>query len=860
MRLPLSWLKEFVEVRTSAEKLAELLTLSGSEVEKIHRPVKLNKVIVGEIVAIEKHPNADRLRVAVVQTGEGSPSINSGHDVRRIVCGAPNIKGGQRVAVALPGAVLAGGVKLERRDVRGVVSEGMICAEDELGIGSEHAGILVLPADAPLGVPVADVLGLNDTVFDLDITPNRGDCFSIRGLAREIAALTGRSIKYKVFSIKGVNARSLDSARDDKKAARDDEMGYRLSVRVDDKKACPLYFARLIEGVKIGSSPFLIQQRLAAVGLRPINAAVDIANYVMMELGQPLHAFDAKALASNAKSQILNSKSKINPKSKEAKPIELVVRMAKCGETLELLDGKMYELEPEDLVIAALRQSSGDNVSGSGNDGKADDLAGVMGGQSSGTTKDTTALVLEAAIFDPVQIRRTHKRLGLRTEAAIRFEKKVDPVAVEEALNCATALILEHCGGCVQQTVKVGQLPKLRSAITVSPERVAAKIGAEVSAVKQRRILTLLGFGVDAQGQKDAEAKLLPRSLASASKGQMSIVAPSWRHDIEGEHDLVEEVGRMLPLNSLEATHMRATAAAPKENIVTASERQTRAAFLQYGFDEVLTYSFYGALSAERMGLPVAEHFQLENPLNPSQEYLRASLLPNLLGAAAKNSGLGLEPKIFEIGKIFLKARDPSTRFGMTKKGGVGMTSSVSGVHEELRVAAVCEVTNENVRRLKGALASCGLTGSVRVLDRTFAAAWKLRTPMAVVELVLDAYQELNPEAKLLGRSLASALSTVTRFAALPAFPVVRRDLSIVVPKTVAYAQVKKAFRNSEGITVSAELFEVFEGKPLQPGMKGLAFHLTYRAPDRTLTAAEVDSLHAKLVETLEQSVHASVR
>ncbi len=783
MKLPLSWLKEFVDVRVSSEKLAELLTLSGSEVEKIHHPLKLEKVIVGEIVAIEKHPNADRLKVAVVRTDQGSPSTSSGRQLR-IVCGAPNIKVGQRVPVALPGAVLASGTKIAQREVRGEVSHGMLCGESELGIGSNATDITILPADAPLGAPVASVLGLDDTVFDLDITPNRGDCFSIRGLAREVAALTRQKIQIpkSQFQIKS----QVSSPK----------AGTILNVRVEDKKACPLYFARLIEGVKIGSSPLVMQQRLAAAGLRPINAAVDIANYVMMELGQPMHAFDAERLISGSASTSLSTSSR---------EIKLVVRRAKRGESLELLDGKTYELAPEDLVIAA-----GD---------RADDLAGVMGGQRSGTTKDTTALVLEAAIFDPVQIRRTYKRLGLRTEAAIRFEKKVDPAAVEEALNRATALLLEHCGGTVKQTVQVGALPKAPRPILASAERIAATIGAKVSAAKQQQFLRALGFSVKIQDTR------------------YKIQAPSWRHDIEGEHDIVKEIGRILPLNALAPTHLLAGAAVPPTSPGHMAVRRMRTSFLEYGFDEVLLYSFYGALAVERMGLKLADHLRLANPLSPQQEYLRASLLPNLLESVAKNAALGIEPNLFEIGKVFMKAGDPSTR--------LRMTSGLSGVREELRVAAATRDTPEGVRALKGALASSGIDTSLAVLSKAQAAVWKIRTGLVVVEAVI------RPK---------TGSRTHQTFQSLPAFPDVRRDLSLMVPTHVSYEQIASQFSTASGLALSWELFEVFEGKPLAPGTKSFGFHLTYRALDRTLTAEEVDRAHRALVGKLTAAVGATLR
>ena len=805
MRLPLSWLKDFVDVKVSTEKLAELLTLSGSEVEKIHRPVKLDRVIVGEVLSMQKHPNADKLQLVTVRVAEGSSDIRSEQTMLSIVCGAFNMKVGDKVPVALVGAVLPGGVTIARREVRGVVSDGMLCGAEEIGVESPAVGkmIHILPKDAVVGSAVADVLGGADTVFDLDITPNRGDCLSIRGLAREVAALTGRGMKNKELRIKGTKPRFqiLPPQRDPALAVANPK--FSLAARVEDKKACPLYYARLIEGVSVGEAPLVMRQRLAAVGIRSINAAVDIANYVMMEIGQPLHVFDAAKIATKTESRIQNLE------FRGERRIELVVRRAKRGESLKLLDGKTYELHSDDLVIAAGK--------------RVDDVAGVMGGEESGTTHETKAIVLEAAIFDPVTIRRTWKRHGIRTEAAIRFEKRVDPGAVEAALDRATALLLQYVGGTVVKTVKVGSAPKAAKPILVSPEVIAATIGTNISAAKQKQIFTALGFRVlnsSARGGSAFGGKFQPPNSS------LTITAPSWRHDIEGPHDLVEEVGRLLPYNDLVPTQLVARVAPPAQSSVLLSTREARLAFLRYGFDELVLYSFYGVSAIERSNLKLADHMRVDNPLSANQEYLRSSLLPQLLDAAARNAGMGIEPKVFEVGTVFSKGSDGS-------------------VHESLHVAAVAPATTEYLRDLKAVGTALGVKlWDIQVLGKDEAARFKLRMPVAVVEADCST---LSQEKR-------------TQFVSLALYPPVLRDLAVVVPYKTAFSRVASCIRATGDLAVDFELFDIYEGKGVPEGMKSFALHLRYSSAARTLTSADIDQAHTAIIAHLERDLGARVR
>ncbi|MEK7130363.1 MAG: phenylalanine--tRNA ligase subunit beta, partial [Patescibacteria group bacterium] len=521
MKLPLSWLQDFTYIKKiSAEKIADGLTLSGSEAEHIDRRTpdelaRFDKVVVGQILEIQKHPNADKLQVATVRISQ-LVSRNSQlkiQDTRSkiqdltIVCGAPNIAVGQKVPVALIGAELPNGMLIERRKIRDVESEGMLCSAKELGLAEDAAGIYILSQDARVGESLIKTLGLDEIVFDLDITPNRGDCLSMRGLAREVSALFKKSLlPIPPFLL----SRPLRGKT--QKSTRKDAEKIDLEVRVEDKKLCSKYSAHIVYDVKVGESPQWMKNRLMSVGIRPINNIVDITNYVMMELGQPLHAFDADKLSADERKMPPPQSSPLGRGKGEgvARSKQIVVRKAKNGERIIALDNKIYELTQEMLVIADAEKPIA--------------IAGIMGGRDSSVDNNTKTIILEAAQFDPAAVRKTSKALNLKSDSSYRFERGIDSLRVEQALGRTVELIEQIAGGRRDPKLyDIGKTPKPRS-IKTSAGFISNRLGKEISNNETKQILASLGF-----------------TLLTTNYKLLAIQVPSWRNDIQIPEDIVEE-------------------------------------------------------------------------------------------------------------------------------------------------------------------------------------------------------------------------------------------------------------------------------------------------------------------------------
>lgn len=570
MKIEKSWLKDYVSKELPNSRLVEIFTLAGLEIDNLHSSIDQN-IIIGKIVKIEKHPNADKLQIA---------QVNDGTEIHQIVCGAKNIAEGQIVPLALPGSKLFSG-EIKSTEIRGIRSDGMLCSQSELGIGEDHSGIFILPADYILGKPLADYIQ-SDTVFDLDITPNRGDCLSHIGVAREIAAFENLSVKKEPISLTKTTSTHCSE---------------KISINIENKELCPQYLARVITGVKIGPSPKWLQDRLIACGAKPINNVVDVTNYILLDLGHPMHAFDWNKI-SGAK---------------------ITVRNAKKNEDIVTLDGEIRNLTPEILVIA--------------DEEKAIAVAGIMGGKNSEVDAMTETVVLEAAQFDQRSIRKSAKNLKLSTEASYRFERGIDSGSIEYAINKAAELITKISGGKIMQGIVQSGNKAEKISIEIPYNKIASLLGIEISEERINQILKLLGFVI---------------------VGNQATV-PSWRHDVKIWQDLAEEIGRVIGYDKIKPISIENTKKAKKTEyylIETVKDKLVDA-----GFSETINYPFLSESDILAAKLNSKNLLEVANPMQPENKYLRNSLIPGLLKNIAKNPTFD-QILLFEIGHIYKKSNE----------------------------------------------------------------------------------------------------------------------------------------------------------------------------------------------------------
>ena len=793
MRVPLDWLAEYVELRLLPEQLAHRLSMAGAEVESIERSGgDWEQIVVGRVLEVAPHPNADRLRLAQVDYGEAEPQT--------VVCGAPNLAQGQTIAFAQVGAQLRDPQtrelrKLRRSKIRGVESRGMICSERELGISDEHEGILVLDDDAPPGAALADVLG--ETALEIKPTPNRPDHFSVLGIAREVAALTGGAVR--------------EPAED--YAETGPPVGERTSVTIEDAVGCPRYTAILIEGVNVGPSPEWLQRAVSSAGMRPINNVVDVTNYVLMEYGQPLHAFDQARLREG----------------------RIVVRRARAGETLHLLDGALLELSEADLVIADAERPVA--------------LAGIMGGAESEVGEATTTVLLETATFEAGTIRRSAARHKLRTEASLRFEKALNPELALRAARRAARLIIETAGGSACAGVE-DQYPGRVHApqITVSVERIRQILGIEPPVERVRGLLSALGV----------PNRWLPPNRYAVS-------CPPWRSDIRIDDDVVEEIGRIIGYDELPAAPLAGGLPEPERDPQRLFAERLRDVVSALGFHEVISY----ATAAAEEQPP--EALRLENPMNAEQDRLRNTLRPGLLRTLARNRSAQRDAvQLFQLGKVW------HPRPGELPDEPVMLALAMSG-------ATAASVHGEASRPLdffdaKGALEriaeGIGAQFEVRAHDGTdtdFVAGQSadlsiggqavgrlgLVAPALVERFNLDSRTWLID---LAVAPLAEAAAEADRAAAtLSPFPPAVEDLALIVDADQPAGEIAAAI-SDQPLVESATLFDVYEGDPVPPGRKSLAWRVVYRAPDRTLQERDVGRARNGIVRRLERQFRAQLR
>jgi phenylalanyl-tRNA synthetase beta chain len=808
MRVPLSWLRECASAEASTAAIAERLTLAGLAVDAIESVgPDLSAVRVGFVREREKHPNADRLSLCRVELG---PDVNGGEPVE-IVCGAPNVAAGQKVAVALPGGTLPDGRTLERSKIRGVISNGMICSARELGFGDEHEGILVLDPAAPIGAPVGELLGVGDVVLDLELTPNRGDCASILGVAREVRALFGGALRIPAH----------DVAEQGPAAAR------ALRIAIDDADGCSHYVGRIVRGVRIGPSPDWVRRRLEAAGMRAIHNVVDVTNLVMLELGQPLHAFDLAAIRGG----------------------EVRVRAAQPGERLRTLDGQERALAPEDVVIA-------DGARGIA-------IAGVMGGADTEVRSETTAILIESARFASGRIRRTARRLGLRSEASYRFERGVDPDGVRRAADRAARLLVEIAGGVVDQ----GAI-EVRSGPPPAPATIA------LDAARVNRLLgTALGGGEIA-----ALLERLEIRVAREAGDRLVCTPPPHRNDLAIAEDLVEEVARLHGYDRIEPTLPEARLlpvhAPPARALVDAA----RTALAGAGLVEAVMLSFFDAGDLDRLDLSLDDRrrrtVRVLNPVNEDESRLRTTLVPSLLRAARQNLARRVpRVRLFETARVFFSDGDsadglPAECLRLAIVLTQGERASVwdaerpaplffeaKGLAErlliELGVTPWFRAEGGEPYLLPGASVQIGAgertIGAAGELHPDAAAAFELDAPCAVVELDLDALA-------LLPRSPA-------RYVEISNQPPVRRDLAVLVDRDTAAGEVLEAIRKTAGAAlVTAEVFDRYEGKGVPEGRVSLAFRLVFQRPDRAFTDEEIARITDRVVQMLAHRFRGELR
>jgi phenylalanyl-tRNA synthetase beta chain len=796
MRISYGWLSEYVDV-PPAEELAARLTAVGLEVEAVERIGQdLEGVIAARVLKVEGHPQAEKLSVVRVDAGQGEPL--------QIVCGAKNFTAGDLVPLATIGAVLHGGARVDEVRLRGVDSFGMLCSERELGLGEGAAGLLVLPPGTVPGTPLARVLGLEDTVFEVNVTPNRPDALSHLGVAREVAALTGQRVRLPAPRLVEEGGPAAEAAR----------------VRIEAPDRCARYAARVIEGIRVAPSPSWLARRLESCGVRSISNVVDATNFALLELGHPLHAFDLDRVAGS----------------------EIVVRTARPGEVLTTLDARERRLDPDDLLIADRERGSA--------------LAGVMGGGVSEISALTTRVLLESAWFAPGGIRRTSKRHGLKTEASYRFERGADPGMVIPALDRCAALIAELAGGVVRRgVVDANPRPFQPAVVRLRWARPAEILGMEVPREETSRVLVALGF--EERGS-DGEA--------------VSWGVPSWRQDIALEEDLVEEVVRTRGYDAIPETlpglALETPALAPEAEVAG----RIRTALEAAGFSEAVNFSFVAPADLAAFD-PASRPVPLRNPLSAELAVMRTSLIPSLLRNVGANLRQRVEDvRLYELARVYAAGPGPGDEPALEGARAAGVLVGRRSPQGWGAPAAAVDFFDAKAA-VWAVLEALGIDAS---LERS-SAPWA--HPRAAAEIVagprrIGTMAEIHPRLaaaldlprgvlafELDREALLAAARLTPRHAGIPRFPAVLRDLALVVEEPVRAERVLEAIR-SEPLVERATLFDVYRGAPIPEGRKSFALALRYRAAERTLTDAEADAAHARIVERLrsDPAIHAELR
>ena len=809
MLASIAWLKRYVDIDVTPEELADKLTRVGLEVESvIHQGQGISGVVTGKVTAIEKNPKSDHLWVCQMDYGSG--------EIVQIQTGAQNVKLGDIVPVATLGAELPNGMKLKKVKMADVYSYGMLCSAAELGIDNklllpeQREGILILSPDTPIGKDIKEVLGLNDTVLDIDLTANKQDCFCMTGIAREAAAVLGKTMRMPDMSVK---------------EAAGGDVHDMLRVAIEIPELCSRFTSRALKNIKIMPSPDWMQNELRACGVRPISNVVDVTNYVMMELGQPMHAYDYDTLAGQA----------------------LIVRRGKAGEHLQTLDDQDRELTPDMITIADTEKAVG--------------LGGVMGGLITEVTDKTKTVILEAAAFNGPSIRRTSKALGLRSEASMRFERGVDIANCHRALDRA-AHLLEEMGACetVCGIADAYPAPYHPAVITVTPETINTRIGVNIPKEEMTEILQRLQFDV------------------KEDNGALVITAPTWRQDVTCDADISEEIARMHSYDKIESHNPELALRQGKEDPMEEVKGEAEDYLASAGLDEVMTYTFIHPSFVDKMMLKAEDArrsvIRLMNPISDEFGVMRTTMLPSLLNTAAYNLARQAESvKIFEVGRVYLPKSLPLTdhpeerrmigavmsgrRNELTWTSGkdsvdfYDMKGVVEGLLEKMQLAdyelAACEETYMHPGKSCVIKAGGRQIGYFGCLHPTVAASFDVPEETYVLEL------ELAP--------LAESALRVPQYTHLAKFPGTSRDIAVVVPKNVTMQELESVLRTNAGeLLKGIRVFDVYTGKQVAEGCKSVAFNLTFQAEDRTLTDGEIDPIIKNVVEKVAEAYAAELR
>ncbi|MGV6873696.1 phenylalanine--tRNA ligase subunit beta [Pseudochelatococcus sp. B33] len=806
MKFTLSWLKDHLDTRASLDEVVSVLNRIGLEVEGVEDKAKaLAAYRIARIVTAGQHPNADRLRVCSVDTGEGAPV--------QVVCGAPNARAGLRTVFAPPGTYIPGkDITIAVGAIRGVESHGMMCSPEELDLPGDSEGIFELPDDAPVGVPYAVWAGLDDPVIEIAVTPNRPDALGVAGIARDLAAAgLGRLITPKVHPVRGEIANPVAVVRD---------------FAAGDEHLNPAFALRLVRGVTNGPSPAWLQKRLAAIGLRPINALVDITNYVTFDRGRPLHVFDAAKVKGH-----------------------LVVRRARRGEELLALDGRTYRLGENHIVIA--------------DDNGPESLGGIMGGEHSGCDETTTDVLIESALWDELTIARTGRELGIITDARYRFERGVDPAFTLPGIELATQLVLELAGGTPSAVTLAGSIPDTTRAIALPWSEIRRLTGLDIPADEARRTLAALGFTVTGEGEV------------------ADVAPPSWRPDVEGKADLVEEVLRITGIDNVMSTPLPRIEPGVAKPVLTLLQRRTRAArrlFAARGLVEAVTWSFVAKADAEAFG-GGDPRLALANPIAADLSDMRPHLLPGLIRAAQRNADRGFgDVALFEVGQVFADdTPEGQTTSAVALRRGTARTEG-TGRHWQAPAKNV-DVFDAKADAF-ALLAALGVaTAGVQIVPG--GPAWYHPGRSATLQFgpknVIGAFGELHPKVlqalDVKGPLVAAEIS----LDALPApkarptkarprlvlseFQPLSRDFAFVVDAAVAAGDILRAVQGADRALLSdATVFDIYEGPGVGEGKKSVAVAVTLQPAGKTLTEAEIDAVSQRIVEAVAKKTGAVLR
>lgn len=802
MRFSFRWLKSYVDIDADAKDVADKLTMAGLEVEVVEpRYPHLQKVVPVRVLEVHKHPRADRLFIC---------DVTDGKSISRVVCGAPNVSQGIVVPMALPGAELPSGLKVGEAVIRGEHSCGMLCSGSELALTEDASGLWILPESTPLGIPLDKALGIDDFILDVSITPNRGDCLSIIGIARELAAIYGKSVRYPNISFVE-DGPPVDSV---------------ARVDIEDPVKCPRYTARVIFGVEIKESPEWMKKRLESAGVRAINNIVDVTNYVMLEMGQPLHAFDYDRLAEH----------------------RIVVKCAKVGDRFLTLDGQERMLFDDTLMICDGREPVA--------------VAGIMGGELSGIDSTTTKVLIESAWFDPIATRRTSRKLKISTESSYRFERGVDPEGVVRALDRAAQLMQELGGGQIAKgRIDVYPCPYQRKSIRLRVNRANAYLGTSLSAKEMASILTRLDMDV-----KERE------------DGDLDVTPPSFRQDVTREADLAEEIARIYGYDNIPIEKPRAVMVEIEPNEHLRVRNDLKELLRGIGLREIVTYSFISPVGLSKLGYPEG-HEKLQtvkilNPLSEDQSVMRTSLVPSMLQTVAFNLNRQNDQlRLFELSKVFLP-RDGE----VLPQEDFNLVVALVGRRHPSVLYSDADVDYSDIKGIADAVMSFFRIGDVR-----FEPLDKSRTPYMDASCSADiivAGEYVGRAGRLDVRvaenfdieeavwlleldyeKLFALRGPTPRFRPLPKYPSVIRDIAIVVDESF---QVQKGLdfikAIEEPLLESIEVFDIFRSPQIGEGKKSVGYRLTYRSSERSLTDEEVNRIHGLIVKKVVENLRVELR